>query len=128
MSKTRMSGAYETYLKIFKKIMFLNVSQIDVKKYENEKYKTPDNQYDDCLYGLGWAIGDMYYHGWEGDAAKNEIENYNKVRTAYCYLMKSLAEAIDFEDMDTDMWKYIFKDIDTNDLLELHEKNKKSKY
>ena len=56
MSKTRMSGAYETYLKIFKKIMFLNVSQIDVKKYENEKYKTPDNQYDDCLYGLGWAI------------------------------------------------------------------------
>ena len=75
MSKTRMTGAYETYLKIFKKIMFLNVSQIDVKKYENEKYKTPDNQYDDCLYGLGWAIGDMYYHGWEGDAAKNEIEN-----------------------------------------------------
>ena len=70
----------------------------------------------------------MYYHGWEGDAAKNEIENYNKVRTAYCYLMKSLAEAIDFEDMDTDMWKYIFKDIDTNDLLELHEKNKKSNY
>ena len=35
---------------------------------------------------------------------------------------------IDFEDMDTDMWKYIFKDIDTNDLLELHEKNKKSNH
>ena len=122
MSKTRMSGAYNTYLKMFKTIMFWEASSIEVKKYENEKYKTPDNQ-DDYLYGLGWDMDDIYYHGWEGEAAKNEIENYNKVLTAYRYLMKTLAEAIDFEDMNNNIWKYVFKDIDTNDLIELYKKN-----
>ena len=31
---------------------------------------------------------------------------------------------IDFEDMDNDIWKYVFKNIDTNDLLHLYKKNK----
>ena len=123
MSKTRMTGAYDTYLKMFKTIMFWESSAIEVKKYENEKYKTLDNQ-DDCLYGLGWAMGDIYYHGWEGEAAQNEMDNYHKVSTAYRYLMKALAEAIDFEDMDNNIWKYVFKNIDTNDLIELYKKNK----
>lgn len=123
MSKTRMSGAYNTYLKMFKTIMFWEASPIEVKKYKNEKYKTPDNQ-DDCLYGLGWAMDDIYYHGWDGEAARNEIDNYNKVSTAYRYLMKALAEAIGFEDMNNDIYKYVFKNIDTNDLIELYKKNK----
>ena len=125
MAKTRMLGAYETYLKMFKKIMFWDISQRDVEKYENKAYKTPDNQDDnDYLYGLGWAMEDIGFHGWEGQAAKNEIENYDKVLTAYRYLMKALAEAIDFEDMDNEIWEYDFKNIDTNDLLELYKKNK----
>lgn len=124
MSKTRMSGAYGAYLEMFKKIMFWDISPTDVKKYENKKYKTSDNQDCDELYGLGWAMGDLPFHGWSGEAAENEFEIYHKVKTAYSYLMKVLAEAIDFEDMDNDMWKYVFKNIDTNDLLKLYQKNK----
>lgn len=123
MSKTRMTGPYNDYLEMFEQIMFWNAAQHKVEKYNNEKYKPQDIKNCGYLYGLGWAISDMYYHGWQGEAAKNEQDIYDKVETAYCYLLKTLAEAIDFEDIDNDIWKSDLKYIDTNDLLELHKKN-----
>lgn len=124
MAKTKMSGAFEDYLKMFKQVMYWGTSQMSSHYYQHGTHKVLGNEDGHYLYDLGWSISEMGYHGWSGDAAKNERDIYNKVETAYYYLLKSLAEAIDFEYTDEDVWKYHLKDIDTDDMLELYKKNK----
>ena len=74
-------------------------------------------------FEIGHALSDIGYHGWEGEAAKNEIAIYNKIELSYLYLLKSLAEAIGYEfPEDQDVWKYHLSKIDTNDVLTLKHK------
>lgn len=101
--KTRISGAFKDYSKMFEQIKDWNNSDAD-----------------GVLYGLGWAIDDIGYHGWTGEAAENEHNIFKKVETAHSYLLKTLAEAIGYEyPEDSSEWKYYLKDIDTDKLLDL---------
>jgi hypothetical protein len=129
MNKSNMLGAYDIYRQMFKQIMWWDLSPKETGNtyFKNDTHKVLGNEDNHYLYALGWSMSDMGYHGWSGSAAENERNIYNKVETAYFYLLKSLAEAIGFEYTDEDIWKYRLKDIDTDDMLKLYEANKQKK-
>ena len=52
------------------------------------------------IYGMGWAISEMPYHGWIGDAAKNEIYHYEEVRKAHKALKVALQNALGIEQVE----------------------------
>ena len=68
--KSNMSGMVSDYQKMYDAIKNWNESSFD--KESKDHY----------LYGMGWAIDDMPYHGWTGDAAENERHHYVPV----CYI------------------------------------------
>ena len=105
--KTNMRGNKDNYDKMFKTI----------KNWDS--WETDDE--DDCyLFHVGMAMGDAPFHGWVGEELKNEMEIYEKIETSYLYLLKSLAEAIGYEfPVDSPIWKYHLKDIDTNNILKV---------
>lgn len=129
MNKSNMSGAYDIYRQMFKQIMWWDLSPKETGNtyFKDGTHQVLGNEDGHYLYDLGWSMGDMGYHGWSGPAAENECNIYNKVETAYFYLLKSLAEAIGFEYTDESVWKYHLKDIDTDDMLKLYEANKQKK-
>lgn len=123
MSKTNVSGLYTEYLSMLEKILFWNVSPVDIEEFGTEDYKSLfKKNNDNYIYRVGFSIPDMAFFGWSVDDIKNEHENYNKIVTAYRYLLKSLAEATGFEDMDNEIWKFTFKNVNTNDMLELYKR------
>lgn len=81
--KSKMLGANNAYQKMY-----------DILKPIDD----PDSN--GALYGLGWAMGDMPYHGWVGEAAKAENQTYNAVCNAYLYLMNCLEDALGIESYD----------------------------
>lgn len=52
------------------------------------------------IFGMGWAISDMGFHGWSGDAAKNEIHHYEEVRKAHKALKVALQNALGIEQIE----------------------------
>lgn len=120
MGKSRMSGMVHDYTEMFKDIMNWDTGDAESKYYQHGTHKVLGNERGHYLYNAGWALSDMGYHGWSGEAAENERKIFDKVETSYLYLLKSLAEAIGFEYTDEDsVWKYHLKDIDTDDILKL---------
>lgn len=59
--------------------------------YWNERLDdTNDFHITHYLYGMGWVLGDMGFHGWEGDAAKNECYHYDEVLWYHGILKETL--------------------------------------
>ena len=49
------------------------------------------------IYGMGWSIDDMPYHGWIGADADNERYHYKEVRKAHKALKVALQNALGIE-------------------------------
>lgn len=124
--KSNMSGIYYDYREMFKKIMNWDTGDSDPRFYGHGTHPVLGNQEGHYLYNIGWSLSDAPFHGWEGEALRNELTIYHKVQESYQYFLKSLAEAIGYEfPEDQDVWKYYLKDIDTNDILVLMGKREK---
>ena len=120
MSKSKMSGMVQNYREMFKDIMNWDTGDVESKYCQYGTHKVLGNERGHYLWAAGYALDEMGFHGWGGEAAKNEIEIYEKIELSYLYLLKSLAEAIGFEYTDEDsVWKYHLKDINTDDILKL---------
>lgn len=114
-----MSGLFKDYQKMFKIIMHWDDGDCDPRYYAHGTHPVLGNEDGHYLYNAGYALSDAGWHGWSGDALQNECRTYNKIETAYLYLLKSLAEAIGYEFSEDDsVWKYHLQDINTDDLIE----------
>ena len=81
--KTNISGFYGSYARMFNAIKDWNSA---------DAAKSPR-----YLYSMGYAFCDAPYFGWTGETLEEEWKTYEKVYIAYCYLLKTLAEAIGHE-------------------------------
>lgn len=80
--KSNMSGMIKDYQKMYDAIKNWDESPLD-------------NDSQDCyLYGMGWAIDDMAYHGWTGEPANNEKYHYKKVCECHKALKVALEDAL----------------------------------
>ena len=87
--KSNMSGMVSDYQKMYDAIKNWNESP-PAGAVKNGYY----------IYGMGWAIGDMAYHGWSGEAAKNESYHYEEVRKAHKALKVALQNALGIEQVE----------------------------
>lgn len=118
--KTKMHGLFEDYRKMFKKIMHWDDDDCDPRYYAHGTHPVLGNEDDHYIYSASYALGEAGWHGWSGEALKNENDIFDKIEISYLYLLKSLAEAIGYEYSEEDsVWKYHLKDIDTDDILKL---------
>ena len=85
--KTRMSGLFQDYQKMFKTIMNWDTEDSDPRYYSKGTHPILGNEDGHYLCNAGYALSDMGYHGWEGEAAQNEITIYNKIQLSYLYLL-----------------------------------------
>ena len=78
-TKSRMSGMVSDYQKMYDAIKNWNEESPPTKRLEDGTFYNEPGHY---IYGMGWALGDMCFHGWVGDAAKNEMYHYelNKLK------------------------------------------------
>ena len=114
-----MSGLFKDYQKMFKIIMHWDDGDCDPRYYSHGTHPVLGNEDGHYLYDAGYALSEAGWHGWNGDALQHECRTYNKIETAYLYLLKSLAEAIGYEFSEDDsVWKYHLQDINTDDLIE----------
>lgn len=87
-TKSRMSGMVSDYQKMY-----------DVIKNWDESSFNKESK-DHYIYGMGWVIGDMAYHGWTGDAAKNERHHYDEVKKTHKALKIALQNALGIEQIE----------------------------
>ena len=89
-TKSKMNGMVSDYQKMYDVIKNWNESfpVIDGKSYNEEGH---------YIYGMGWAIDDMGFHGWSGEDAKNEVYHYEEVRKAHKALKVALQNALGIE-------------------------------
>ena len=130
MNKSNIPYAYDAYHQMLKKILSwdLNPMATEDIHFKDDTVKRIGNEDAYYLFELDETINFIESlenddPEWSTENVKNESDIYNKVKTAYCYLFKSLAEAIDF-DADGSKWECFLKYIDTNDMLRLYEVNK----
>lgn len=95
-TKSNMSGMVKNYQKMYDTIKNWNEASPPTKVIDEQIH----NEEGHYLYGMGWAIGDMGYHGWSGDAAKNEIYHYEEVRKAHKALKVALQNALGIEQIE----------------------------
>ena len=88
--KSNMSGMISDYQKMYDAIKNWNESSL------NKESK------DHYIFGMGWAIDDMAYHGWTGDAAKNEKHHYDEVKKAHKALKVALQNALGIEQIEAE--------------------------
>lgn len=91
MIKSRMSGMVSDYQKMY-----------DAIKNWNEAPPAGEVKDGYYIYGMGWAIDDMPYHGWTGKNANNERYHYNEVRKAHKELKVALQNALGIEQTETE--------------------------
>ena len=77
-TKSKMSGMVSDYQKMYDAIKNWNEASPPTKRLEDGTVYNEPGHY---IYGMGWAIDDMGYHGWTGDAAKNEWHHYEEVNS-----------------------------------------------
>lgn len=87
--KSNMSGMVSDYQKMY-----------DAIKNWDESPPTEVVKDGYYIYGMGWAIDDMGYHGWLGEAAQNEIYHYEEVRKAHKALKVALQNALGIEQVE----------------------------
>ena len=49
------------------------------------------------VYGMGWFVSDLAYHGWDGDNLKREQEDLYAVMNAVKYLQNVLEDVLGIE-------------------------------
>lgn len=52
----------------------------------------------EVLWGMGWALGDIGYHGWYGEAARNEHLSFHELEKAYWNLMSVLEQYLGMDE------------------------------
>lgn len=87
--KSNMSGMVSDYHKMYDAIKNWNESP-----YAGE---VKDGYY---IYGMGWAVSDMAFHGWVGEAAENERHHYEEVRKAHKALKVALQNALGIKQVE----------------------------
>lgn len=92
-TKSKMNGMVSDYQKMYDVIKNWNEASPPTKYIDGKHY----NEEGHYIYGMGWAIGDMGFHGWSGEAAKNEIYHYEEVRKAHKALKVALQNALGIE-------------------------------
>lgn len=118
--KSRMSGLVKDYTRAFKAIMNWDTGDSDPRYYAQGTHNILGNEDGHYIYNSGYALSDAPWHGWENESLKNEQIIYDKIETAYLYLLKSLAEAIGYEFPENqDVWKYHLQYINTDEILKL---------
>lgn len=95
-TKSKMSGMVFDYQKMYDVIKNWNEAS-PPSKIENGKIINEEGHY---IYGMGWTLGDMPFHGWTGDAAKNEWHNFEEVRKAHKALKVALQNALGIEQIE----------------------------
>ena len=89
-TKSRLSGAVEDYKKMYNVIKNWD-EQPPPTEYKDGKYYNEEGHY---IYGIGYALQDMPFHGWIGAAAKNEWYHYEEIEKAYKNLKIALENAL----------------------------------
>lgn len=89
-TKSRMSGAVKDYKKMYDVIKNWDESPPPTE-YKNGKYYNEEGHY---IYGIGYALQDMPFHGWTGVAAENELYHYKKVEKTYKNFKIALENAL----------------------------------
>lgn len=124
--KSNMSGAYKTYRDMFKQIMNWGEPMGKHNDLYHGTHPILGNEDGHYIYDLEWTIGDMAYHGWSGESAKNEREIYKRVSTAYYCLVKALSEAIGYDyekyDPESSMYEYDLKNLNVDEVLNWRNK------
>ena len=72
------------------------------KLYEEVRQWTRCEENDTSLlkqivYGMGWSVSDLAYHGWDGDNLKREQEDLYAVMSAVEYLQNVLEDVLGIE-------------------------------
>lgn len=96
--KSRMSGAVADYQKMYQAVKNWNEASPPTR-YENGTVYNEEGHY---IYDMGWAIGDMAYHGWSDKAAENERYHYEEVRKAHKALKIALQNALGIVQTETE--------------------------
>lgn len=60
------------------------------------------------IYGMGWAVSDLAYYGWDGDNLKREQEDLHAVMSAVEYLQNVLEDVLGIE--STEYSEYLKND------------------
>ena len=94
--KSEMNGMIADYQKMYDAIKNWNEASSATSMIDGKPYNEPGHY----IYGMGWAIGDMGYHGWTDEAAKNEILNYEEVKKAHKALKVALQNALGIEQLE----------------------------
>lgn len=98
-TKSKMSGMVSDYQKMYDAIKNWNEASPPTKRLEDGTVYNEPGHY---IYGMGWAIDDMAYHGWTGDAAKNEWHHYEEVKKAHKALKIALQNALGVEQVENE--------------------------
>ena len=96
-TKSRMSGMVSDYEKMYDAIKNWNEASPPTKRLEDGTFYNEPGHY---IYGMGWTLEDMGFHGWAGDAAKNEVYHYEEVRKAHKALKVALQNALGIEQIE----------------------------
>ena len=113
--KSRMLGAVNAYVKMFLAIRHWGESPPPADPILG-------NIQEDYIYETGCFLDDACFHGWNGDAIKNENNVFKKVSSAYYLFLKSLGEAIGYQWSENDpVWNYHLKFLDMDVLLNIEE-------
>lgn len=126
--KSNMYGAIKAYTQMFKQLMEWGEPMGKHNNlYSGGTHRVLGNEENHYIFDLGFMLGDMPYHGWNGDGATNEKDIEKRVSTAYYCLVKVLAEAIGYDyetfDPESSMYHYHLKDLDVDKVLNWRENN-----
>ena len=89
-TKSRMSGAVKDYEKMYDVIKNCDESPPPTE-YKDGKYYNEEGHY---IYGIGYVLPDMLFHGWQAMLQKNELYHYKEVEKAYKNLKIALENAL----------------------------------
>ena len=86
---TRMSGMFECYENLYNEIV----------QWGYDCPENSDSKLKEIIYGMGYTMDDMMYHGWTGETANNERSTFKDVENAYLKLLFALEDAIGKESL-----------------------------
>lgn len=90
---SQMSGMRDDYQKMYDDIKNWNEESPPTQFIDGKSYNEPGHY----IYRFGWVLSEMGFHGWTGDAAKNEWYHYEEVKKAHKALKVALQNALGIE-------------------------------
>lgn len=86
LEKSNMYGTIKDCQKLYNEVKQWN-------RYDNDD----SSQNKGVVYGMGWAISDLAYHGYRGESLKREQEAMSAVINACEYLQQVLEDVLGIE-------------------------------